>query len=234
MSKHDTRNIIRAVKVPIYLVGLFWFIHILKLSLNWDLDQYGVLAREISGISGIFISPLIHGSFEHLLSNSVPFLILCFLIFLVYPRIAYQSLLLIYVLTGLAVWSFARGNVIHIGASGVIYGMVSFVFWMGIFRRNVKSIILALIVSFLYSGYFLGVLPNQRGISWESHLFGGFVGILVAFILKDTIEKDKVVEWDDETQNNFLDADTFTKTKFERSMEHRNFEGSTQWTSDHS
>jgi len=145
-------------------------------------------------------------------------------------------MLLIYILTGLAVWAFARGNVIHIGASGVVYGLVSFVFWTGIFRRNVKSIMLALIIVFLYSGLFIGVMPNQKGISWESHLFGGLVGILVAFWMKDRREQDEEPEdpWKDEkgADEFFLPRDTFEETLLERAARRKAEQQGGTWTSD--
>ena len=131
---------------------------------------------------------------------------------------------MIYLLTGLSVWLFGR-SVFHIGLSGVVYGLVSFVFWNGIFRRNIKSIILALIVTFLYSGFFMGILPNQEGISWESHLLGGLIGIFTSFWYKDEIEKDEqkvVPSWEREPQKEetfFLNRDIFEKTKEERLKE---------------
>lgn len=130
---------------------------------------------------------------------------------------------MIYLLTGLSVWIFGR-RVFHIGASGVVYGLVAFVFWMGIFRRSLKSIILALIVTVLYSGYFFGILPNQEGISWESHLLGGLVGIFTAYWFKELIESDEVVQapsWENEPASTqfFLDRDVFEKTKAERQQE---------------
>ena len=154
------------------------------------------------------------------MSNSVPLFVMTFIILFFYRRIAYQSIFLIYVLTGLAVWAFARGNVIHIGASGVVYGLVAFVFWTGLFRRNVKSIMLALVITILYSGLFLGVLPNQPGISWESHLFGGLVGILVAYWMKDKREDDEDRRedplLDDASDEYFLPRDTFEETLEQR------------------
>ena len=150
-------------------------------------------------------------------------LVLSVMIIYFYPRVANRSMLMIYVLTGLAVWIFGR-RVFHIGASGVVYGLVSFVFWMGIFRRSLKSIILALIVTVLYSGYFLGILPNQEGISWESHLLGGIVGIFTAYWFKEQIELDEEVQkpsWENEPTRKqyFLDRDVFEKTKAEREQE---------------
>ncbi len=230
------RNIFKLIQFPIYLVASLWVIHILKVSGVLNFRTFGLLPRDVDGILGIFTSPFVHGSFQHLMSNSVPLFVMTLLIVFFYKRIAYQSILLIYVLTGLAVWSFARGNVIHIGASGVVYGLVAFVFWTGIFRRNVKSIILALIIVFLYSGLFLGIMPNQPGISWESHLFGGLVGILVAFWMKDDIEKDEKQEdpWKDEqpADKYFLPRDTFEETLLERARRIKEQEGDSSWTSD--
>ena len=135
-------------------------------------------------------------------------------------------MLMIYILTGLSVWIFGR-RVFHIGASGVVYGLVAFVFWMGIFRRSIKSIILALIVTVLYSGYFFGILPNQEGISWESHLLGGIVGIFTAYWFKEQIEADELPpppSWANEPTDKsyFLDRDAFEKTKAEREQERNN------------
>ncbi len=132
---------------------------------------------------------------------------------------AWASFVFIYLLTGFSVWLFGR-SVYHIGASGVVYGLVSFIFWSGIFRRNIKSIVLALIVTILYSGYLQGIVPFQEGISWESHLLGGIVGIIVAFLFKGIIEQDEEQPdpWANEStdQEYYLARDTFEMTKEER------------------
>ncbi|HNA93827.1 MAG TPA: rhomboid family intramembrane serine protease, partial [Saprospiraceae bacterium] len=138
-----------------------------------------------------------------------------------YPRVAMKAFLMIYVLTGLSVWCFGR-PVYHIGASGVVYGLVAFVFWSGVFRRSMKSIVLALIIVILYTPMFAGILPNQEGISWESHLLGGIVGIFTSFYYKkylevDEMEKDNhIIDDEDETRQYFLPRDTFDLTMEER------------------
>lgn len=223
-------NLYAAFQFPAYLIIVLWTVHILKVAEVFRFGRFGLLPRDLDGMLGILTAPFIHGNFQHLMSNSVPLFVLSFLIVLFYRKVAYQSMLLIYLLTGLTVWGFARGNVMHIGASGVVYGLVSFVFWTGLFRRNIKSIILALIVTFLYSGYFLGVLPNQRGISWESHLFGGLVGILVAYWMKDFIDREKIHEpVEMETESYVLPRNVFDQTKKERLRQ----QGSGVWDSDH-
>ncbi len=204
-------------------VAVLWIVHFIGLSTNLNLEYYGVFPREWSGIKGIFFSPLIHGSFEHLISNSIPLIVLMTILGYFYKKVAIPVFVIIYLLTGLAVWLFARRS-IHIGASGVVYGLVSFVFWSGIFRRNLRSIVLALIVTILYSGYFAGVLPTKEGISWESHLFGALAGLMVAFLVKGIVEDDDKKEnpWEgeeDEPQNYLLPRDVFEKTKAERYAE---------------
>lgn len=222
-------SLAKTIQFPVYIILSLWVIHIFKLTLNLPLGNFGLLPRDSQGLVGILTSPFIHGSFQHLISNSVPLFVLTLLILVFYRKIAYQSILLIYVLTGIAVWLGARANVIHIGASGVVYGLVSFVFWTGIFRRNAKSIILALVMTLLYSGLFLGILPNQSGISWESHLYGALVGILVAYLMKDQRETNEIETdpWANESQSNeyYLPRDTFDLTREERQALRRQDEG---------
>ncbi len=173
-----------------------WMVHLISLSLNLDLSRMGILPRDMIGILGIISGPVVHANFSHLLSNTMPLLILGWTIFFFYSKVSYKSFIVIYVLTGLFVWLFAR-QVYHIGASGIVYGFVSFLFFSGIFRRDNKSIAIALIVTFLYGGIVWGVLPGQKGISWESHLFGGIAGIITAFIFRK-IDPQKKYDWEDE------------------------------------
>lgn len=205
------RNWVDIISIPAYWILGLWIVHILKLSLDLPMGNYGLMPRDVDGAIGILTSPWIHGSLQHLMSNSVPLFLLSMMIILFYPRVAFRSIVLIYVITGIFVWLFARGGVIHIGASGVVYGLVSFVFWSGVFRRNIRSIILALVVTLLYSGYFMGILPNQKGISWESHLCGGIVGIIVAYWMRHAIEEEeREEELIPETKEYFLPRDTFS------------------------
>ena len=218
----EALQLLNATRVPILLVVVLWCIHIANVVWRLNLGQYGVFPRALDGIRGIFLSPFIHGDFQHLFSNSFPVFFLTFMISYFYRKIAVSSIFIIYLLTGIFVWLFGR-EVYHIGASGVAYGMVSFVFWSGLFRRNVRSIVLALVVLFLYQGYFLGIMPNQEGISWESHLLGAVAGIIVSFIFKGVKEEDeeRSVAWEtpDEPERLFLPRDTFEKTKAERYYE---------------
>ncbi|MCH9029654.1 MAG: rhomboid family intramembrane serine protease [Bacteroidetes bacterium] len=156
----------------------------------------GIFPRNLFGILGIVTGPVIHANFSHLLSNTIPLMILGWAIFYFYPKASYKAFLFVYILTGVFVWLFAR-QVFHIGASGIVYGFVSFLFFSGIFRKDNKSIAIGLIITFLYGGIIWGVLPGQKGISWESHLFGGIAGVITAFIFKN-VDPPKKYDWEDE------------------------------------
>ncbi len=222
MTQSKPNSFLQALRLPIYFTVLLWGLHLVKVLLGMEaLDYLGIFPRRIEGLKGIVFTPLLHSDWGHLLSNTPPLLVLSVMILFFYRKVAIPAFVMIYLLTGLAVWLFGR-PVFHIGASGVVYGLVAFVFWTGIFRRNLKSIVLSLIVVFYYGSMFAGILPGQQGISWESHLLGGLVGIFVSFWYKDHIEPDEErrrPSWEVETPEEpgyFLDRDTFDKTKEER------------------
>ncbi len=192
-----------SIFIPLTFPVIMWMVYLISLSLNLDLSRMGVLPRDTIGILGIISGPIVHANFSHLLSNTMPLLILGWTIFFFYSKVSYKSFIVIYALTGLLVWLFAR-EVYHIGASGIVYGLVSFLFFSGIFRRDNKSIAIALIVTFLYGGIIWGVLPGQKGISWESHLFGGIAGIITAFIFRK-IDPPKQYDWEDEEDDFDID-----------------------------
>ena len=222
--KQKTLDILNALRFPMLFIVALWVIYTVSFMTGIQLGYLGVLPREWSGLLGIITAPLIHGEWQHLISNTVPLAALSAVLFLFFRRVAVKSFLLIYLLSGLGVWLFARPHTHHIGASGVVYGLISFVFWSGVFRRNVRSIVLALIVLVLYSGYFPGIVPGEKGVSWESHLLGAFAGILIAWMFKGRIEPDEVVQpvpENLEPERYFLPRDIFEKTIAEREAESR-------------
>ncbi len=209
------------------LTGLISVVHLLRFITGLPPLSWGIFPRQTEGLAGIVFAPMLHGSWGHLFSNMPPLLALTFIIFYFYRRTAWPAFAMIYLLTGAAVWAFGR-SVWHVGASGVVYGLVAFVFWSGIFRRNIKSIILALIVLMYYGSMFMGIFPGQEGVSWESHLLGALTGIFTAFWFKNKKEKDEApprYSWEDEPESldepYFFDRDVFEKTKAERNREFR-------------
>lgn len=169
-----------------------WLINIVQFILFADFGNLGIHPRDTTSLFGILTSPLIHGNWEHLLSNSLPMLILGILLFVIYDRIAIWVWLLNYILTGTLVWLLARDSY-HIGASGLIYGLASFLFFIGFFRMDIKSIAISSGVAIFYGGMVWGILPIQPGVSWESHLFGGIIGVALAYLFRNTY-KDEVLE----------------------------------------
>ena len=213
--------VLKRLGFPIGFVLLIWVIHAMQQFLGTSLIKLGVFPGRIEGLPGILTSPLIHGSWDHLFYNSLSFLILGAIIFWFYPKIALPSFVWLYLLSGLGVWLFAQPNSYHIGASGLVYGMVSLVFWNGVFRRNLKATVLGLIILVLYAGYFAGIVPGKEGISWESHLLGALAGIALAWFYKEDIEEDEVAEpplEDTEEKEYFLRRDVFEMTMRERDM----------------
>ena len=220
--KEKTVVALRSLRFPFLFIVMMWAVQVFKYFSGISLTYLGIYPRELIGAKGILTAPLIHGDWQHLISNTVPMAALCAVIFLFYRRVAVKSFILTYVLTGLAVWTFGR-EVWHIGASGVVYGLLAFVFWTGVFRRSFKSIAISLAILVMYSGYFLGVVPGQEGISWESHLFGGIIGIVVAYFFKNAVEQDEIderPELEDPYESRYLlPRDTFEKTLADRRRE---------------
>jgi membrane associated rhomboid family serine protease len=161
-----------------------WIIFLVQFFTRSDFGSLGIHPRDTTTLFGILTSPLIHANWEHLLSNSLPMLILGVLLFVIYDKIAIWVWILNYIFTGFMVWLFAR-NSYHIGASGIIYGLASFLFFIGFFRMDIKSIAISSGVAIFYGGMVWGILPLQPGVSWESHLFGGIIGFILAYLFKN-------------------------------------------------
>lgn len=221
----DSLEFINRIRFPLFILIIIWMVKIFEVISGVRLYFLGVYPREWSGLPGIFTSPFIHSTWGHLASNSMPLLVLMAIMVIFYRKVFVNSLVSIMLGEGIMVWLFARPSY-HIGASGVVYGLIAFVFWTGIFKKNAKSVVLSLIVLTLYAGSVESVFPGaDKNISWESHLFGALVGFAVAFVLKNVIEEDERQyqdsPWinDDNRKTFFLPRDVFEKTKTERYYE---------------
>jgi len=167
------------------IVASFWAVFIISEVLRINFNHFGIIPRHLDGIKGILFAPFLHGSLTHLISNTIPMLILTTVLFWMYKNIAFRILILSAIMGGTLVWIFGR-QAYHIGASGVIFSLLGFLLASGVFRRKLKALLVALVVFFLYGGIIWGVIPSQPGVSWESHLFGFISGISLAFIFRDS------------------------------------------------
>jgi membrane associated rhomboid family serine protease len=173
-------SIFGSAVVPFRLVFLMWAFFYLEIISSFPVSLFGIHPRDPLGLIGILTAPLLHGSLEHLISNTVPLLFLGAVLFYFYERIANAVFFRSYFLTNILVWLFGRQESNHIGASGLVYGLAFFLIFFGIFRRDFLSLFISIVVVLLYGGVFYGVLPTDPQVSWESHFGGALVGIATA------------------------------------------------------
>ena len=182
---------------PILFVILIWLIFWIEFRFNVDLKSFGIQPRKIDGIYGIMLSPFLHLSLEHLINNSIPLFLLSSAIFFFYRTISWKIIFLGIFLSGLLTWIIGRDST-HIGASGLIYVLISFIFFKGIISKNFNLMALSLIVVFIYGGTIWYIFPIKENISWEGHLSGFIVGIILALLFKKNIPINKVYKWENE------------------------------------
>ncbi len=196
--RNDGRLLRRSFIIAASFTVVLWLIKSAELIFSLDLVQYGVYPRSLSGLKGIFLAPLIHGSLSHLFANTAPIIILGSTLLYSYSKSAKIVLPILYLGSGLGVWLFARGAY-HIGASGLTFGMMFFVFTIGVLRWDRKAIAFSLMVFFLYGGMIWGVFPSTPDISFESHLSGAALGVVLAILLKnhDPAPPEKHYSWED-------------------------------------
>lgn len=174
-------SVLTAGVVPVaVLLGLMWIAEGVDTVLGQRLDQLGIEPRDVDGLTGVVAAPFLHAGFGHLLANSAGLLVLGLLL-AVTTRSFWLICALITVLGGLAVWVLGPAGTLHIGASGLVYGIAAYLLARGVRTRRVLDVVIAGIVVLTYSGLALGVLPGQPGVSWQSHLFGALAGVAVAW-----------------------------------------------------
>jgi len=182
-SERARANFRLAFKIAVGFVALIWLIDMVNWALDLELRRFGVRPRQFAGLPGILLAPLLHGGPYHLLANSLPLLVLGTGILYLYPNSALKVLPGVYLGPGIAVWLLAAGGN-HIGSSGLIYGLAGYIFVAGVIRLDRRAIAASLLVSFLYGSMVWGVLPIQPGVSWETHLAGGLIGVALAVALR--------------------------------------------------
>jgi membrane associated rhomboid family serine protease len=206
----DERDLFRkklflSMLIPGVIVFLMWLVKIIEVLFDLDLSRFGIYPFSLEGLPGIIFSPFIHANFGHLFNNSLPLFFLGTALFYFYSEIAVKVSLWTYFLTGLLVWLAGR-SAWHIGASGLIYGLASFLFFSGIIRRYFRLIALSLLIVFLYGSMVWGIFPNiYKDVSWESHMLGFISGILLAVVYRNEGPRQPVIEWPDEDEETDID-----------------------------
>jgi membrane associated rhomboid family serine protease len=165
--------------IPITYVIAIWLIYWVEINYNFNFNKYGVFPRTLVGFRGVFLTHFIHSNTSHLFNNSIPLFVLLSSLFYFYKDVAYKVLLFGGVCTGIFTWCIARESY-HIGASGIVYLLFSFVFFSGIIKKHYRLVALSFIIIFLYGSMIWYVLPIKDGISWEGHLSGFLVGLYFA------------------------------------------------------
>ncbi len=185
MDRYKRSSLLQALKYSFVFVVIFWIIEVVQ-YFGFDLSAWGILPRSVPGLIGILTSPFIHGNWEHLMANTLPFFVLCTMLLTFYKRNAVMYLVLLWLTTGILTWCIGRSSW-HIGASGVIYALASFLVFGGIMSRNAKLILLSILVVFMYSGMVWGIFPQDERVSWEGHLSGAVSGILWAYLCRKSL-----------------------------------------------
>ena len=203
-NKAERRKFLGSLIVPLLIVVVMWVVKIIEVSLNIDFGRYGVTPHTAHGLIGIFTLPFLHGSWEHLLSNSVPILVLGMALYYCYPALANRVLLITYLASGLITWCIGNPESTHIGASALVYGLNFFLISSGFIRGNRMLIVISLIMVFLYGSFIWGMIPSlaiPQNISWEGHLSGAIIGVLLAVFLRKEGPQKEVYHWEDEEDN---------------------------------
>lgn len=197
-SDRMQRNFRFSLQAALWLTAVLWLILIVDNMLGLGLTRFGLRPREWSGLIGVFTAPLLHGGVEHLFSNTAPLIVSFTAILYLYPRSAMRVIPIIWLGAGALAWFIGRDS-LHIGASGFIYGLLAYVFVSGILRMDMRSVAVSLIVWFLYGSMVWGVLPIRPNMSWESHLSGAIIGVVLAIIFRKWDQTPiKRYDWEDD------------------------------------
>jgi membrane associated rhomboid family serine protease len=204
MRHYVAKQLIHIAFYPLAFLIFIWTIFIVQEHWHHNFTSFGVLPREISGLLGVVTSIFVHGDWDHLLSNSLPLLILGMLLFYFYKKIAKTVFFWTWIVSGLWLWVGGRNHpnypVYHIGASTLIYGLATFLFFSGVFRKHLSLMGVSALVVFLYGSIMWGIFPLKPEVSWEGHLFGALAGVLVAFSYRNEGPQRRKYDWEEESE----------------------------------
>ena len=201
------KKLLLSMIIPGIFVFLMWLVKLIEVLFEIDLSRFGIYPLTLQGLPGILFSPFIHANLIHLFSNTLPLFFLSVALFYFYSEVALKVFIWTYFLTGVLVWLAGR-EAWHIGASGVVYGLASFLFFSGIIRRYFRLIALSLLIVFLYGSMVWGLFPGvYKNVSWESHMLGFFSGVVLAVWYRKEGPQRPVYEWMDEESSEDEEGD---------------------------
>ena len=208
VEQEDRLSLGSSIQRAFWFVAFLWFVKLNEWVLDQSLTGLGVYPLHWEGLIGILTAPLIHGSAQHLMSNSLPLVILGSALVYGYPKSRWYAVGIIWGLSGIGVWLFAR-QVYHIGASGLTHGLFFYLLVISVLRRDNRSVALMMIAFFMYGSMLLTIFPREIGISFEYHFFGGMSGVLCAFLFRhwDPRPEEKVYSWEREEQKDSNEAE---------------------------
>ena len=180
-NKHTLRY---SILIATAFAAFIWSLKILELLPGLDFHNLGVYPRTQGGLVGVLTAPLIHGSWEHVIGNTLPLVLLGSMLIYGYPKSRFWALAGIWLLSGTGVWLFARSSY-HLGASGLTHGIFFYLFVGGILRRDRRSAALLMVAFYMYGGMLLTILPHDPEVSFESHFFGAAAGAICAYVFRN-------------------------------------------------
>ncbi|MFC2109274.1 rhomboid family intramembrane serine protease [Bacteroidota bacterium] len=173
----------QVIRVPMLVALLMWMVYWVEIKFQINFTNHGIMPRSFSGLQGVLFSPFIHGSIKHLFNNTIPILVFLGMLFYFYRSLSWKVLVLGVLMSGIGTWIIGV-KAYHIGMSGVVYLLFSFIFFSGLFRKYYRLLAVSLIVIFLYGSMVWYVFPVDRAISWEGHLSGLISGLILALVFR--------------------------------------------------
>jgi len=199
MEFHRKKLLLSCI-IPFIFIFIMWLSWVVEKLFDIDFSGFGIHPLYADGLPGIIFSPFIHADIRHLFNNSLPLFFLSVALFYFYSEVAIKVFIFTWALTGVLVWLAGRSSW-HIGASGIVYGLASFLFFSGIIRKYFRLVALSMLIVFLYGSMVWGIFPGlYENVSWESHMLGFFSGITLAILYRKEGPQAPVYEWLDEEE----------------------------------
>lgn len=181
-ARPDVGRALRPFLVVFAMVAVMWVVEIIDVLPHTDLDSWGIRPRQLRGLTGIVLAPFLHDGFGHLIGNTIPFLVLGCIIAASGIQRFVQVTVIVGAVAGLGTWLVGPAHTVHIGASGLVFGYLTYLITRGVFERHLGQIVLGVVVAFFYGSILWGLLPRP-GISWQGHVFGAIGGVVAAWVI---------------------------------------------------